>query len=174
MNDGGPKMTLKELLRALEEATGAVYQWADLSLRQLALAEWMATPTWDKLESERSLAGWCAVHHVPYSTAKRWKIHPKVVAAAAIIADLSLGAGLYDAQVWQNLIKRTAIDTEAIRIYFELRGKLAGRGGGVNVYTGHVDARQQGLVIPVDDAGSYRKALQLFGNGGGAEQQDRG
>lgn len=160
-------MTLKELLKALEEATGAAYGWADLSLRQLALAEWMATPTWDRQQSERSLAGWCSSHGVPYSTAKRWKIHPKVVAAAAIIADLGLGAGLYDAQVWQNLIKRTAIDTEAIRVYFTLRGKLAERGGGLNVYTGPVNARQQGLVIPVDDAGSYRKALQLFGEDGG-------
>ena len=119
-------MTLKELLKALEASTGAVYQWADLSLRQLALAEWMATPTWDRHETERSLAAWCQVHRVPYSTAKRWKIHPKVVAAAAIIADLSLGAGLYDAQVWQNLIRRTAISDEAIRTYFELRGKLQG------------------------------------------------
>lgn len=82
------------------------------------------------------------------------------------IIDVSLGNGSYDTQVWQNLIRRTAISDEAIRIYFELRGKLAGRGGGVNVYTGHVDARQQGLVIPVDDADSYRKALKLFEGGG--------
>ena len=130
----------------------------------------------DRHESERSLAGWCSVHHVPYSTVKRLKIHPKVVAVAAIIVDLSLGTGAYDATVYENLIRRTAVSDEAIRVYFQLRGKLptTGRGGGVNVYTGHVDARQQGLVIPVDDAESYRKALQLLGDGGGGERQDRG
>ena len=174
MNNGGLKMTLEALLRALVEAIGGGNGWPDITLKQLQLAEWMATPTWERPPTERSLAGWCAVYRVPGRTARYWRKHPNVVAAAAIIADLSLGAGLYDARVWQNLIKRTAIDTEAIRVYFELRGKLHQRGGGVNVYTGSVDARKQGLVIPVDDADSYHKALELFEDGGSSDEREGG
>ncbi len=154
---------LQALLRMLEKATDR--KWPDLDLRQLALAEWMATPQWDKPQAEKSLVGWCLVNYVPDRTARRWKIHPLVVDLAATIVDVSLGHGSYDTQVWQNLIKRTAIDTEAIRVYFELRGKLHQKGGGVSVYTGPVDARQQGLVIGVDDADSYKRALAMFGNG---------
>lgn len=154
---------LLRLLRLLENTTGR--KWPGLDLRQLALAEWMATPTWDRPQAERSLVGWCLANRVPDRTARRWRQHPRVVDLVATIVDVSLGSGSYDTQVWQNLVRRTAISDDAIRTYFELRGKLAGRGQGVNVFTGPVDARQQGLTIPVDDAESYKRALEMFGEG---------
>lgn len=54
---------LLAMLRLLEKATGK--KWPGIDLRQLALAEWMATPQWDKPQSEKSLVGWCVQNRVP-------------------------------------------------------------------------------------------------------------
>lgn len=166
LDGGGPSPNGRALTTLVQSIAKAIKDQGDvlgaLTLKQLIFALWLATPTWERHEAQRTLVGFGMVHEVPLRSLNHWKRHPSIAAAARLFADASLGGGAYDGQVWQNLIRRTAISDEAIRLYFQLTGRLAQPGGGVNVFTGPVDARTQGLTIPLNDAASYRRAMTVF------------